>query len=205
MIDVTTAKTGELLKALRQDKDAVFAELVAAHHAAMLTLARTILGADECEEAVQEAWISAYRGIEGFEGRSSFRTWLTRIVINQARGRLRKGGREFNVDAPAGDFQDYPGRFGEGGGWSIPPREWGYDSPEDLLQEQNLLDCLHKHLGILPSNQRLAVELRDVQGLELDDICNMLEISASNARVLLHRARTQLFNMVDHYQETGEC
>ena len=205
MIDVTTAKTGEILKALRRDKDAVFALLVAAHHAGMIALARTILGANECEEVVQEAWIAAYRGIDGFEGRSTFRTWLTRIVINQARARMRKGGREFNVDLPAEDFQAYPGRFGEDGEWSSPPREWGYNSPEDLLQEQNLLDCLHKHLGILPSNQRLALELRDIEGLELDDICNMLDITASNARVLLHRARTQLFNMVDHYQETGEC
>lgn len=205
MIDVNSANTGEILKALKKDKDAVFAQLVAAHHTALLALARTIIGADDCEEVVQEAWISAYRGIDGFEGRSALRTWLTRIVINQARARMRKGGREFNLDLPAEEFQAYPGRFSEEGEWSSPPREWGYDSPEDLLQERNLLDCLHKHMDGLPANQRVALELRDLQGLELDEICNMLEVSASNARVLLHRARTQLFNMVDHYQETGEC
>jgi RNA polymerase sigma-70 factor (ECF subfamily) len=204
-MDVTKAKPKEIIKALRKDKDAVFAQLVAAHHAGMVAAARSIVGADECEEAVQDAWIAAYKGIDDFEGRSTVRTWLTRIVINQCLGRLRKAGREFNVEAPPGDFQAYAERFNADGAWSSPPREWDCHSPEDLLQEQNLLDCLHKHLDILPPNQRLALEMRDIQGLELKAISNILELTASNVRVLLHRARTQMFNMVDHYQETGEC
>lgn len=204
-MDVTTAKPKEIIRALRRDKDAVFARLVAAYHAGMVAAARSIVGPDECEEAVQDAWIAAYRGIDDFEGRSSVRTWLTRIVINQCLGRLRKAGREFNVAPPAGDFQAYADRLNADGAWSDPPREWECHSPEDLLQEQNLLDCLDKHLEILPPNQRLALEMRDIQGLELSAISNILEVTASNVRVLLHRARTQMFNMVDHYQETGEC
>ena len=204
-MDVTTAKPREIVKALRKDKEAVFSQLVAAYHTGMTAVARAILGANECEEAVQDAWIAAYKGIDGFEGRSSVRTWLTRIVINQCRARLRKAGREFNVNAPEGDFRAYAGRFDADGAWSKPPLEWGHHSPEDLLQEQNLLDCLDKHLEILPRNQRLALEMRDLQGLGLDAISNILELTASNVRVLLHRARPQMFNMVDHYQETGEC
>ena len=205
MIDINSAKTRQIIKALRKDKDGVFEQIVSAYHPGLLAIARSILGSDDCEEVVQDAWISAYKGIDDFEGRSSLRTWLTKIVINQARSRLRKSGREFNVEAPSGDFEAYPGRFNDNGAWSSPPLEWDVHSPEDLLQEQNLIDCLHKTLGFLPSNQRMALELRDIQGLDLNDICNTLEITASNVRVLLHRARTQLFNMVDHYQETGEC
>lgn len=205
MIDVATADTRKILKALRKDKDEVFARIVALYHNGLLAMARAIVGSDDCEEVVQDAWISAYRAIDDFEGRSSLRTWLTRIVINQGRSKLRKGGREFNVDAPADELQAFPERFNEDGAWSTPPREWDCYSPEDLLQEQNLIDCLHKTLQLLPSNQRMALELRDMQGLDLDEICNTLEVTASNVRVLLHRARNRMFNMVDHYQETGEC
>ncbi len=205
MLDINNAKTRQIIKALRKDKDGVFEQIVSAYHSGLLAIARSILGSDDCEEVVQDAWISAYKGIDNFEGRSSLRTWLTRIVINQARSRLRKSGREFNVEAPSGEFEAYRGRFNDDGAWSSPPLEWDVHSPEDLLQEQNLIDCLHKTLGFLPSSQRMALELRDIQGLDLNDICNTLEITASNVRVLLHRARTQLFNMVDHYQETGEC
>ena len=74
-----------------------------------------------------------------------------------------------------------------------------------MLEERDLLDCLRRTLEKLPTNQRVVLELRDLQGEELDTICNMLDISASNVRVLLHRARAQLFGTVDHYQETGEC
>ena len=204
-VDINQASAGELLAALRQDKDKVFTQLVAQLHSEMNLLARTLLPVHEAQEAVQEAWISAYRGINSFEGRSSLRTWLSRIVINEARMRLRQSGRENNLNVSATGPDALAGRFREDGHWSTPPLSWDAGTPEELLQEQNLLDCVDKTLDKLPANQRAVLELRDIHGLELEDICSMLDISSSNVRVLLHRARLQMFNMVDHYQETGEC
>lgn len=205
MVDIDGTSTEEILAAIREDRDEVFTQLVAQFHAQMVSLAHSMLREHEAEEAVQDAWISAYKGIGNFEGRSSLRTWLSRIVINEARMRLRKTGREFNLDILSGESDALAGRFREDGHWSRPPLKWETGSPDELLQEQNLLDCVDKTLDKLPANQRAVLELRDIHGLELDAICNMLEITSSNVRVLLHRARLQLFNMVDHYQGTGEC
>lgn len=205
MIDIGTATTEEIITAIRLDKDAVLTQLVTRYHAGMISLARSFLKSNEAEEVVQDAWISAYKGLANFEGRSNIRTWLSRIVINEAGMRLRKAGRDVVVDFSSMGDAENTTRFGEDGKWSEPPLNWEINSPDELLQEQNLLDCLHKTIEELPLNQKLVLELRDIQGRELDDICNILEISTSNVRVLLHRARLQLYNMVDHYQGSGEC
>jgi len=183
----------------------VLTQLVTLYHLNLTSLARTFLSENEAEEVVQEAWISAYENMSKFEGRSSIRTWLTKIVINASKMRLRKTGREFKFEYTNAPPDIMAVRFRENGEWRDPPLDWEVNSPDELLQEQNLVDCLCKTIEKLPVNQRQVMELRDMQGLELDDICNIAGISASNVRVLLHRARTQLFNMVDHYQETGEC
>jgi len=205
MLDINKASTEALLAAIRQDKDAVFTQLVKQLHTRMFSLARSLLSKHEAEDAVQDAWISAYRGIDNFEGRSSLHTWLSRIVINEARMRLRKSGREINLDVVNSEPDALAARFRKDGHWSEPPLKWEAGTPEELLQEQNLLDCVDKTLDMMPANQKAVLELRDIHGLELEDICNMLDISSSNVRVLLHRARAQMFNMVDHYQGTGEC
>lgn len=203
--DIDNASAEDLLTAIRRDRDQLFTQLVRQLHRRMFSLARSLLPEHEAEEAVQDAWISAYRAIGDFEARSSLRTWLSRIVINEARMRLRKSGREVNLNLVADEDDALAHRFREDGHWSRAPLRWDAGSPEELLQEQNLLDCVDKTLDRLPANQRAVLELRDIHGLALDDICNMLEISASNVRVLLHRARVQMFSMVDHYQGTGEC
>lgn len=195
----------ELRAAIRKDKDGLFSRLVAENHSGMVALARRFLGDGEAEEAVQDAWIAAYKSIDNFEGRSAVRTWLFRIVINEAKMRLRRSGRELTVDFTETEPDALAARFKADGHWSAPPEHWKADSPEELLSESELLDCLRKHLGNLPEAQRVVLELRDLQGQELDEICNLLTLSASNVRVLLHRARTRIFSMVDHYQVTGEC
>ncbi|MET0378147.1 MAG: sigma-70 family RNA polymerase sigma factor [Spongiibacteraceae bacterium] len=194
-----------LLPQLRSGDADSFRQLVARYHGALVGVARTFLRDGEAEEAVQEAWVSAYRHIARFEGRSSLRTWLTRIVINEAKMRLRRNGREILLNVATVETEPLADRFDAGGHWAQGPQQWDSQSPEALLEERDLLDCLRRTLAKLPTNQRAVLELRDFQGEELDAICNMLEISASNVRVLLHRARTQLFSVVDHYQETGEC
>lgn len=195
----------DLLSRLRNgDRDA-FAELVHRHHRDLLAVTRAMLEAGQAEEAVQDAWVAAWRALPDFEGRSSLRTWLTRIAVNEARMRLRRAGREVNFDPSPSEGTALAERFDHTGHWRPPPGHWKIDSPEALLEETDLRDCLEHTLAALPTNQRLAVELRDIQGHEIDAICNMLELSASNVRVLLHRARCRLFAMVEHYQETGEC
>lgn len=204
-MELTLDDMDELLPRLRSgDKDS-FRQLVSRYHGSLLSVARSLLRDGEAEEAVQEAWVSAYRHIARFEGRSSVRTWLTRIVINEAKMRLRRNGREIILDLASAESEPLADRFDESGHWAPGPQQWTAHSPEALLEERDLLDCLRRTMAGLPTNQRLVLELRDIQGEELDAICNMLEISASNVRVLLHRARTQLFGTVDHYQETGEC
>lgn len=205
MREIAITTTEELLTAISVNKDEVVTQLVTQYHLKLTSLARTFLREHEAEEIVQEAWISAYKNISKFEGRSSIHTWLAQIVMNAARMRLRKAGREINMNYSTDESDTLACRFQGDGKWGEPPLDWEINSPDELLQEQNLLNCLHKTIEKLPVNQKLVLDLRDVQGLELNEICNMLDISASNVRVLLHRARAQLFNMVDHYQDTGEC
>ena len=153
---------------------------------------------------MQDAWIAAHRAIAKFEGRSQLRTWLTRIVINQAKMMLRKRGREIQFD-PTDDPDALAHRFHNDGHWQQPPQHWELAGPDNLLTREELRRCMEKHLHFMPDSQRLVLELRDLQGLPAEDVCNMLELSASDVRVLLHRARARLFEMVDHFQETGEC
>jgi len=136
MLDINKASTEALLAAIRQDKDAVFTQLVKQLHTRMFSLARSLLSKHEAEDAVQDAWISAYRGIDNFEGRSSLHTWLSRIVINEARMRLRKSGREINLDVVNSEPDALAARFRKDGHWSEPPLKWEAGTPEELLQEQ---------------------------------------------------------------------
>ena len=192
------------LQKLQEGDRAAFGQLVQAHHNALLATARTMLSPAAAEDAVQDAWIAAHRALAKFEGRSKLRTWLTRIVINQAKMMLRKGGREIQFD-PTDGQEPMAHRFQQNGSWQHPPQHWELSGPDNLLTREELRRCMEKHLHFMPDSQRLVLELRDLQGLPAEDVCNMLEISASNVRVLLHRARTRLFEMVDHFQETGEC
>lgn len=121
---------------------------------------------------------------------------------------LRQRGREllfsdWQSDNESGDV--LADRFNHDGSWQSPPMQWDMDTPEGLLMRQNLANCLEELLNAMPSNQRAVLELRDTSGFSFEEICNELSLSASNARVILHRARSQLFKLVDHYEETGEC
>lgn len=195
----------EFLDRLRAGDRAAFARLVQAHHNRLLATARTLVSPADAEEAVQESWIAAHRALPKFEGRSALLTWLTRIVINQARMQLRRSGREilFDPQETGGDALDH--RFGKNGHWKQPPLKWELNGPDALLTRDELQDCLEKNLNAMPENQRLVLQLRDIQGLDFDGICNILDVSTSNVRVLLHRARARIFQLVDHFQETGEC
>lgn len=197
--------TQQLERLQSGDKD-LFAELVRQHHRALIGLAKPIVGASEAPEVVQNAWLKAYQSISRFEGRAQVRTWLSRIVINEARMQLRSRKRErLLADPHTGQPQPNDERFDQRGHWQQPPVSWHVDSPDALLMGDALRDCLENLLTALPEHQRALLEMRDSSDLPFDEICNTLSISASNARVLLHRARAQLFKLVNRYQETGEC
>ena len=200
-----TTPDAELLQRLRNGDEQAFVELVQTYHMAMKHVAAAIIGTAQAEEAVQEAWLAAMRNLDGFEARSSLKTWLFTIVGNEAKSRLRKARREVSIEALALDGGFPPERFVADGHWSQPPSAWHDDSPEALLSQQDFERCLEKALASLPTAQRSALMMRDEEGLELEAICNILAVSASNARVLVHRARLKVYAMVEHFEETGRC
>lgn len=202
---MTESPLDTLLPRLQQGDRTAFTQVVQALHNNMLAIARSMIGNGEAEEAVQDGWISVFQNVSKFEGRSTLKTWVTRIVINECKMRLRRSGREINLDINSEEQDALTQRFRENGHWHQPPVAWDFHTPEQLLEEQDLRECMEKNMARMTPQQRLLIELRDLQGLPFDDICNMLDISASNARVLLHRARATLFTVVEHYQETGEC
>lgn len=191
---------------LAGDDVEAFSQLVRDHHHTLLAATRSLVGDDVAHEVVQRAWIKAYNAICKFEGRSSIKTWLVSIAVNEARMYLRQHKREVSLDQmQTNDNEPLADRFKPGGLWAKPPAQWAEDSPDELLTREELLDCLRKILAGMPANQRALIELRDMNEMAFDDICNELELTASNARVLLHRARTHLYRFLDKFEETGEC
>jgi len=194
------------LAALRAGDEHAFRQLIRQYQNTLLAVVRPLVGDSQAEEVVQEAWIKVHRACSDFEGRSHIRTWLCSIALNEARMYLRRRKRETEMTVSSEDGgESLQDRFTASGYWSRPPTTWNADAPEELLMQDNLMDCLEKTLAALPENQQHLIQLRDIQGLPFDKICNELGISASNARVLLHRARSQLYQMLEGYQETGEC
>lgn len=197
---------GELLARLRAGEDAAFREMVAAYQGAMRAVALAIVGSAHADEVVQDAWLAVVRHLDGFQGRSSLKTWLLTVTANTAKSKLRQVRREVSLDdlpAPHGSIDD--SRFAADGHWSAAPLAWHSDSPEALLAEDELRECLEKTLLSLSDMQRSVVLLRERQGLELQEICNLLSLSLSNVRVLLHRGRLKLFATLEHFEETGQC
>ncbi|MDN6858483.1 RNA polymerase sigma factor [Pseudomonas sp. CAN2814] len=200
------ADDNELLSRLLAGDQQAFRTLVATYQGAMRAVAIAIVGAAHADEVVQDAWLAAVRNLDGFQGRSSLKTWLLTITANTAKSRLRKVRRDVSLDdlpAPHGSLDET--RFAADGHWSPAPLAWHEDSPEALLAEDELRQCLEKTLLSLSELQRSVLLLRERQGLELEEICNLLEVSLSNVRVLLHRARLKVFATVEHFEETGEC
>lgn len=196
----------ELLSRLLVGDQQAFRTLVAAYQGAMRAVAIAIVGSAHADEVVQDAWFAAVRNLDGFQRRSSLKTWLLTITANTAKSRLRKTRRDISLDdlpSPHGSIDD--SRFAADGHWSPAPLAWHEDSPEALLTEDELRECLEKTLLSLSDLQRSVLLLRERQGLELEEICNLLEVSLSNVRVLLHRARLKVFATVEHFEETGEC
>lgn len=195
-----------LLVRLRAGEQKAFRELIATYQGAMRAVAIAIAGSRFADEVVQDAWLAVVRNLAGFEQRSSLKTWLLTITANTAKSRLKNSRREVLLDdlpAPHGTIGAE--RFAADGHWLTPPPAWHEDSPEALLAEEQLRECLEHTLASLSELQSSVLLLRERQGLALEDICNLLDVSLSNVRVLLHRARLKVFATLEHYEETGQC
>src|SRR6478735_7406522 len=152
----------------------------------MLRLAQMTVGSRAvAEEVTQDTWLAVVRGIDRFEGRSSFKTWLFRVLINRARSAV---GREQRAGRPDDDIVE---RFDAAGRWVDPPPVWS-DKVDDRLVAEKLAGRVHELMSLLPDNQRQVVLLRDVEQLPAVEVATQLGISDGNQRVLLHRARARL-------------
>ena len=191
-----------LIPKLLEKDETAYRQVVHAHHSMMIYVAKCIVGEAIADEVAQEAWLAVLRALPKFERRSSLKTWIMRIVSNTAKSRLRHESRTINVD----DFEGITGpmvnagKFDDQGHWTSPPSVWHGDTPDSLLSSTQLQVTIDKALNELPPIQRSVIALRDIQGLDMESICKVLEVSESNGRVLLHRARSQIREAIDEYQ-----
>lgn len=180
----------ELLVRLRDGDEQAFVTLVGRYQGSLLRVARTFVPNDAvAEEVVQDTWMGVVRGVERFEGRSSFKTWLFRILVNRARTSGVREHRHLPLD-PTGPAVS-PDRFDRGGAWSDPPVPWESDV-DDRLVAESWGPTLRAAVDALPGRQRDVVLLRDVEGLDAEQVCAALDITEGNQRVLLHRGRSRL-------------
>ncbi len=178
-----------LLTRLRAGDEQAFVTLVTRYQEPMLRLACSMVPTRSvAEDAVQDTWMGVVRGLERFEGRSSFKTWLFRILVN----RVRSAGSREPFHAPLESLHSVdPVRFDDQGHWADPLDRWTEDS-DDRLDSATWAPILRSGLDGLPPRQRTVVVLRDVEGLTSDEVCTVLGVSAGNQRILLHRGRASL-------------
>jgi len=211
----TWATDALLVDALRARDESAFEHLLVTWSRSMLRVARSFVSSDaSAEEVVQDTWLAVLQGIDGFEGRSPVRTWVYRILVNTARKRgaresrtvpwtsLQPSGDDLgpSVDPAAfrGSDDPYPGHWQRGSG----PTPWHSANPmstESSVLTHEVRAELRSALSALPDRQRIVVTLRDVLGHTSDEVCEMLDLSAANQRVLLHRGRARLRETLDGY------
>jgi RNA polymerase sigma-70 factor (ECF subfamily) len=183
-----------LLARLRAGDERAFEALVMKHDGALRRVARSYVRTDSAvDDVVQETWLGVVRGLDDFEGRSSLRTWIFRILVNQARTRAVRDARSLPFSALEDDdgAAVEPAAFAADGRWiSAPPRLEG--DPESGLLSAELRAHLLAAVDSLSRDQRTVITLRDLVGLPAPDVCELLDISDGNQRVLLHRARARV-------------
>ena len=189
-----------LVKQLIAGDEHAFQKVVSDYHNIMLSVARAIVGDAFADEVVQDAWVSAIKALPNFEGRSSLKTWLLHIVSNGAKTRIRRENRMSSLDdgwesEPADKFDHTGHRYDD-----VLP--WENATPEAVLANEHLQSIIEQTFQQLPPLQRAALTMYDMEGIEMNEICNILSISSSNVRVLLHRARTTLHHKIEQYQQS---
>ena len=208
MQTTTASDEAQLVAALQARDEAAFLELVHAYNPSLLRVAQIYVPSRAvAEEVIQDTWLGVLRGIDRFEGRSSLKTWVFRILTNVARTRATREGRHIPFSA-----LDKPGRVPAAaveadrflaaddpqwpGGWVAPPERW---SPDERLVAKETREIVAAAIEQLPPNQRAVISLRDIEGWGSDEVCNVLGLSESNQRVLLHRARSKVRAELERY------
>ncbi|MEO7296127.1 MAG: sigma-70 family RNA polymerase sigma factor [Candidatus Limnocylindria bacterium] len=200
-----------VVMALRAGDERAFVDLVQRYQRPLFRLAQAYVPSQAvAEEVVQDTWIAVVKGIDRFEGRSSLRTWVFRILTYQAKSRGERERRSIPLsafqsaaggpDEPAFDSSRFrpPGDARWPGHWADPPADWGSDAEARLLGRETQ-EVIASALETLPPAQRLVMTLRDVEGWDSDEVCAALEISPGNQRVLLHRARSKVRASLERY------
>ena len=184
----------ELVERVRDGDSAAFATLVRRYQPPLLRLAASVVPSRAvAEEAVQDTWLGVVRGIERFEGNSSFKTWLFRILVNRARSARAK---ERRTETLRDDDQLLAGRFERAGAWAVPPVPWA-EAADDRVTAEQLAKKVRECLAGLPPGQREVVLLHDVEALPAVEVCSVLGINEGHRRVLLHRGRAQVRRMLE--------
>jgi RNA polymerase sigma-70 factor (ECF subfamily) len=207
---VSADPDAELLARLRSGDERAFRTLVERYSATVLHVARLhVRDKQAAEEVVQETWLAVVRGLERFEERSTLKTWLFRILTNRAKTRGEREARcvpfsalvtaDISEPDPAVDadrFQGPDDRYP--GGWAAPPASWE-TVPEVRLLSQETLQRIAAAVELLPPAQRAVIRLRDIEGWDADEVCDLLGVSQGNQRVLLHRARSKVRTALERY------
>lgn len=201
-----------LIAALRRGDEAAFSTMVDRYHPGLVRVAMLYV-ADRAtaEEVAQETWLGVLQGLDRFEARSSLKTWIFRILANQAKKRGGREGRsvpfsafaypDATADDPAVDAERFfPLGHEDAGHWRSQLRDWR-EIPESVLLAEEACDQLRRAIDELTPTQQEVITLRDVQGWSADEVCNLLRISDTNQRVLLHRARSKVRRALESYLE----
>jgi RNA polymerase sigma-70 factor, ECF subfamily len=191
-----TDRDAALVTRLRAGDEAAYGEIVRRYHASLVRVAAAhVRSIALAEEIAQDAWLAVLNGLARFEGRSSFRTWLFTIASNLAKTRGVRESRILPFSALAreeseGERPVDADRFREDGGWAEAPAEW--PDAEARLETNETLAEIERAIAALPEVQRTVITLRDVRGLDAEEVCRLLGLSDGNQRVLLHRARAKV-------------
>lgn len=190
----------EFVRRLRSGDEHAFTGLVERYHQPMLALAASFVpNLAVAEEVVQDTWLAVLRGLDGFEGRSSLKTWLFRILVNRARTTGTREQRSVPVADPEPAVD--PARFDGAGGWADPPEHW-IEAAEGRIEAGKLAHRVRAWIDDLPARQREVVLLRDVEGMSSEEVCTVLSLTEGNQRVLLHRGRSRLRQLFeDEFRE----
>lgn len=206
----STARDDEIVRALRAGEESAFVALVERYHPSLVRLAAIyVRDRAVAEEVAQETWLAMLRGLDRFEQRSSLKTWLFRILVNRARTRGKREGRSIPFSAmrqdTAGDDDSaldaerfLPAEHRWAGHWRRFPDNWEVIPEERVLSEETQ-QVIRRAIEALPHNQREVITLRDVEGWAPGEVCNVLQISETNQRVLLHRARSRVRSALEKH------
>lgn len=199
-----------LVGALRDGDEAAFAALVERYHGSLLRVALAFVPSRAAaEEAVQDTWVGILEGLARFEERSSLKTWMFRILVNRAKTKGQRERRyvpfissedpDADAEAAAVEAARFRQEGSMAGRWALPPDRWDDETPEKLLLNSEARKYLEQAIEALPQRQRQVITLRDVEGLSAEEACNILNLSETNQRVLLHRARSKVRHALEQY------